>query len=400
MPPALPATDERVPAVVVDALLGTAVALAIALIIAADQAGGRSSPEPAAYLFAVGFGALMLLRRRAPRTVLVLTVLGLFAYYALDHPPIGVAVPVVTALFAAADAGLLRWAVGSGVVVLVVSLLFRVREGEALGFLLGYEAVSNIALIAASTALGYSFHSHRLRTALQAEITRLTTLRLEREAEWRVQHERERISRDLHDTVGHTLSVISVHAGVAEDALDAPTPDTAAACQAVALIRRTSTRSLQDLRTMVRLLRTPAGHDAAGDDATAVLSLASVPDLAATAEGVGLQVTTRIDADPGELSPQVDATAYRVVQEALTNVVKHAGARRVEVSAQVRDGVLHLRVADDGRGADPGRSGTRGSGGHGLAGMAERVRLLGGALRTRSHDGFRIEAEIPARLQP
>jgi signal transduction histidine kinase len=372
--------DERVPPVVVDALLGTAVALAIALIIAADVAGnrpvadlgGNRPPDLGAYLFAAGFGALMLLRRHTPRTLLVLTTLGLFAYYVFDYPPIGVALPVVTALFSAADAGRTLWAIGTGAVVLVVSFYFRTREGETLGALIGYEAVSNIALIAAATALGYSFRTRR-------EITRLTAIQLEREAEWRVQRERERISRDLHDTVGHTMSVISLQAGVAAEAVEAD----GAAAQAIERIRTASGQTLRDLRSMVRLLQTP-------DSALEVLSLAAVPDLVDATRGVGLEVTTRVDIAADELSPQVDAAAFRIVQEALTNVVKHADAHRVEVSAQVRDGVLHVRVADDGQGA----SGN--GGGHGLAGMAERVRLLGGSLRTRSRDGFTVEAEIPA----
>jgi hypothetical protein len=94
----------EVPPRVLDALLGTVVALAIALIIATDQ-GGERPPDLVAYLFAVGFGGLMLLHRRLPRTMLVATVLGLFAYYTLGYPAIGVAVPVVAALFATADAG-------------------------------------------------------------------------------------------------------------------------------------------------------------------------------------------------------------------------------------------------------------------------------------------------------
>jgi len=363
--------DERVPPVVVDALFGTAVALGIALVIAA-RSGGRP-PDPGAYLFAAGFGAVMLLRRRTPPTVLVLTTLGLFAYYAFDYPPIGVALPVITALFSAADAGRTRWAIGTGIVIFVVSFYFRVENGESLAVLIGYEAVSNIALIAAATALGYSFRSRR-------EIARLTAIQLEREAEWRVQRERERISRDLHDTVGHTMSVISLQAGVAAEAVDPGGP----AAQAIERIRAASGQTLRDLRSMVRLLRTP-------DGALEVLSLAAVPDLVDATRGVGLQVTTRIDADG--LSPQVDAAAYRIVQEALTNVVKHARARHVEVSARLHEGVLHLRVADDGQGASAPADG------HGLAGMAERVRLLGGTLETRSRDGFTVEAWLPARLE-
>jgi signal transduction histidine kinase len=381
---AVTSADERVPPVVVDALLGTAVALAIALIFTAAQ-GSHRPPDLIAYLFAGGFGALMLLRRRTPRTVLVLTTLGLFAYYTFDYPPIGVALPVVTALFSAADAGRTLWAVGTGAVVLVVSFYFRTQEGETVAALIGYEAVSNIALIAAATALGYSFHTRRIRAAQQVEITRLTAMQLEREAEWRVQRERERISRDLHDTVGHTMSVISLQAGVAADAVDA---GNAVAVQAIERIRTASAQTLRDLRSMVRILRTPGGEEGALE----VLSLTAVPDLVDSARGVGLEVTTRIDVAPDELSPQVDAAAYRIVQEALTNVVKHARARQVEVTAQVRDGVLHMRVVDDGQGA-----GEHGDG-HGLAGMAERVRLLGGTLRTRSRDGFAVEVEMPARL--
>jgi signal transduction histidine kinase len=294
---------------------------------------------------------------------------------------------VVTALFSAADAGRTFWAVGTGAVVLVVSIYFRIQQGEALGFLLGYEAVSNIALIAAATALGYSFRTRRIRAAQQAEITRLTAVQLEHEAEWRVQRERERISRDLHDTVGHTMSVISLQAGVAAEAVDA---GNAVAVQAIERIRMASAQTLRDLRSMVRILRTPGGQDGRLE----VLSLTAVPDLADTARGVGLEVTTRVDVAVDELSPQVDAAAYRIVQEALTNVVKHAQARRVDVTAQVRDGVLDVRVVDDGQGA------TGNGDGHGLAGMAERVRLLGGTLQTRSRDGFAVEARIPARLEP
>lgn len=380
----------RASPVVIDALLGTVATLAIALIIAADQGGDRP-PDVVAYLFALGFGALMLLRRRVPRTVLGLTVLGMFAYYALDYPPIGVAVPVVAALFSAADAGLTLWSVGAGAVVFAVSLVFRLREGESPAFLLGYEAVSNIALIAAAIALGYSLRIRRIRAAQQAEITRLTTLQLAREAEARVQSERERISRDLHDTVGHTMSVISLQAGVAAEAID---PTNAVAAEAIDHIRSASRQTLQDLRSIVRILRSAGIHDAE----SGVLSLSAVPGLVDTVRSVGVAVTALIDVDPGELSPPVDAAAYRVVQEALTNVVKHAAARSAHVSAKVRDGTLHVTIGDDGHGVpSPGPVP-----GHGLEGMTERVRLLGGTLRTLSEPdgGFTVEALIPAKLAP
>jgi signal transduction histidine kinase len=375
---------------VIDALLGTAVALAIALIISADQGSDRS-PDVVAYLFALGFGVLMLLRRIAPHAVLVITVLGLFAYYAMGYPSIGVAVPVVAALFAAADVGMTLWPVCAGAVVFGVSTFVRIREGEPLAYLLGYEAVSNLALIAAAIALGFSFHARRLRAAQQAEITRLMTLQLAREGELRMQRERERISRDLHDTVGHTMAVISLHAGVAADAIGA---GNAAASEAVERIRAASSQTLRDLGSTVRILRSTARPE----KTTGVLSLAAVPDLVETAEGAGVEVTTDITVAPSELSPQVDAAAYRVVQEAVTNVVKHARASRARIAACIVDGMLLLKVTDDGRGAGA----TDSPGGHGLAGMTERVHILGGTLTTRTSEnaGFTVEARLPARLEP
>jgi signal transduction histidine kinase len=380
--------DDRVPPLVVDALLGAAVAMAIALIIAADHGGARP-PDVVAYLFALGFGALMLPRRRAPRAVLGLTVLAMFAYYTFDYPPIGVALPVAAALFSAADAGRTGWAVGAGAVALTVSIVFRLRDGEPVGLLLGYEAVSNVALIAAATALGHSLRSHRIQAAQQAEIARLTAQAEAREAEARMRLERERISRDLHDTVGHTMAVISLQAGVAAEAIG---PQDRVAAGAIEEIRSAAGRTLHDVRSMVRVLRAAPGTDAGPSTGPSVLSLAALPDLVGPARQAGIEVTTRIDVEPGALPPQIDATAYRVLQEALTNVVRHSGARRARVRARVRDGELRLTVIDDGHGA----TGPDLRAGHGLTGMGERVRLLGGILRTRPSPGFTVHARIPA----
>ncbi len=375
---------------VIDALLGTAVALALALIIATGS-GGTKLPDVIAYLFAAGFGALMLLRRRMPRTVLLLSGLGLFAYYTLDYPPIGVAVPVLAALFSAAEAGLMLWSTGAALVVFAVSMFYRVYDGgEAIGLLLGYESVSNIALFAAAIALGYSVRARRLRAAQQAEIARLTEAQLAREAELRIQSERERISRELHDTVGHTMSVISLQAGVGAEAVGR---DDRAVSEALDRIRSASTRSLQELRSMVRILRSASERD----ETRSIQSLSAVPELADAARGAGVEVTTDITAVPSELSAPVDAAAYRVIQESITNVVRHAGATHAQVKVGIRDDRLHISVTDNGRGAatdDGAKSG------YGMAGMSERVRLLGGSLTTRSFAdvGFAVEATIPARL--
>lgn len=388
-----PVRDRRrgdyTPSWVIDGLLGTAVALALALIIATSE-GGTRPPDVLAYVFAFGFGALLLLHKRMPRTVLVLSVLGMFAYYALDYPPIGVAIPIVAALFFTAEAGLMVWSVGASIVVFAVSMFYRVFDGgEAIGFLLGYESVSNIALFAAAIALGYGVRARRIQAIQQAEIVKLTEAQLAREAELQVQTERERLSRDLHDIVGHSMSVISLQAGVASEAIGSDDP---AASEALDRIRTTSTRSLGELRSMVRILRSPTGHH----ETHRVHSLAAIQDLVDAAKGAGIEVDVAINIDPSDLSDTVDVAAYRVLQESITNIVRHAGATHARVKADIHEGNLFLSITDNGRGStvDDRRSG------YGIAGMTERAKLLGGSLTARSivHDGFTVEATIPARL--
>lgn len=374
---------------VIDALMGVTVTLALALLIATGTGGARA-PDPLAWFFALGFGALMLLRRKMPAAVLVHSALGVFAYYTLGYPPIGVAVPLVAALFAAAEAGLIFWSTVTALVVFAVSMVYRVYDGdEAIGFLLGYESVTNLALFAAAIAFGYSLRVHRLRTVQQDEITRLTNAQTEREAALRMQVEREQISRELHDTIGHTMSVISLHAGVGAEAVGRN--DTAAS-QAFDRIRVASTRSLQELRSMVRILR----EDSDSDELRHLPSLAAVQELLNTANHAGLQVISDISVTPTEISAPADAAAYRVLQESITNVIRHSNATRVEVRVGISDEQLQISVTDNGRGVDTGDL----DAGSGMAGMRGRVRLLGGTLQTCSDrgSGFTVNATIPARL--
>ncbi|WP_158685521.1 sensor histidine kinase [Microbacterium halophytorum] len=385
-----PEVPDRAASPVVDGLLAAGTAVVLSAVIALSQAAATAQPAPLAYLFACGFGAVLLLRRSAPVLVLIVSALGTFGYYVLDLPPIGVALPVVAALFSAAEVGVTRWAVGAGAVVFAVSLYFRLRDAAPplSGFVV-YDAVSDLALIAAGIALGYGVRARRIRSEQQAEIARLNGKRIEREAESRMQAERERISRELHDTVGHTLSVISLHAGVGAEAVGA---DDRAAGDAFARIRDASTGSLRELRAMVRILRSASGDDG---ERTAIASLAAVPELLEAARASGLDVAAEISVVPSDLAAPVDTAAYRVIQESMTNVIRHAGAARARVRVWVEGDRLRVSVSDDGRGP----AGADG-GGSGLAGMEERVRLLGGTLTAGAPDGagFRVDAEIPTRL--
>ncbi len=382
----------RVPPRAFDVLLAVVVAVVLSLIIALSRAGVGDAPPVSAYVFAVGFGAVLLLRRRMPVPVLVLSVLATFAYYTLRFPPIGVALPVVAALYSAAEAGLIRWAVGAGAVVFTVSLYFRLRDDpQPIGYVLGTDAVSNVALIAAAIALGYAIRARRLRAAQQEQITRLTREQSVREAEARVRSERERISRDLHDTLGHALSAIALHASVGSEAVGR-SDDTVV--DALDRVRNQSTASLRELRSMVRLLRSTT----ADEETRQVRSLSDARVILDEARTAGLDVVADIDVSSIDLSAAVDTTAYRVIQEALTNTLRHAEATTARVSAVVEDGTLRVTVADDGHGAAADDE----SRGYGITGMVERVHLLGGSLHTRSApgSGFTVEATIPARPTP
>ena len=376
-----------------DALLALGVWLVLSCVIAIVQASAGEAPSALAHLFAAGFGAVLLARRRLPVTVLVLSALGTFAYYTLGLPTIGIALPVAGATFSAAEQGRTRWAVGTGAVVLSVSLLFRLRDDpQPLGTILGTDAMTNLGLLAAAVALGVAVRAQREQAAQQEQIARLREERTRHQAELRLRAERERISRELHDTVGHSLAVISLHAGVAADALGA---GEGRAADAVGEVRAQAGRSLQELRAMVRLLREETDGGGAG---RLVGTLADLPVLLAPARAAGLTVHERIDVPVGALSPAVDAAAHRIVQEAVTNVLRHAGARSLQVGARVQDGRLRLGIIDDGRGV---AAQGRGEGGIGLQGMRERVRLLGGtlAVRTAPGEGFALRVELPARVE-
>ncbi len=294
-----------------DAVLAAAVAVVLAGIIALSGVGSRTSPGAAAYLFAAGFGAVLLLRRAMPLAVIVLSILGTFAYYTLNLPAIGVALPVAAALYSTAERGRLRTSVISGAVVFLVSLAFRLRDDpQPVGYLLGTDAALNIAVIAAAIALGYAVRARRIQAAQQRQIDRLNREQSARDAEERLRTERESVSRELHDSVGHALSVISLQAGVGQDAVGR---DDDAVAKALAQVRAQATSTLTDLRGLVKALR--SGPSQAEDDTRHAHSLASIPSLVDDAAAAGLEVTADVDLAGAELSPAVDAAAFRVVQD-------------------------------------------------------------------------------------
>jgi signal transduction histidine kinase len=220
--------------------------------------------------------------------------------------------------------------------------------------------------------------------AAQAEADR------EAEATRRVTRERLRISRDLHDAVGHQLALISVQARVAAHLLD---EEPVRAREALTHVHQAARVALDELTDTIGLLRQ------AGDAApvTPAPTLADLDDLLAGFRRSGLDITARVDGTPGPLPPGVDRGAYRVLQEALTNVCKHAGPTRVRVHLDYRPDGLHLAVRNDPTGRPAGDTPAGRPIGHGVAGMRERVTALGGQLSAQPapDGGFAVRALLP-----
>ena len=380
--PGVGARTTRTEAWVADAILAVAVWLTLSLVITADVDGSR--PEAPAYLWAAGLGALMLVRRRYPALVVALTVGGVLVYYAAGYPPVGVAIPVAAAVFSAAEVGRMGVAVAGSAAVLGVSTTYRLIAGQDPDFVLGYELVGNALMLAAAVALGDGVRSRRRLQERAREVAALLAERYRRQAEERVTAERLTMARDLHDSVGHAMTVVALHAQVAGEAIGR---DDAAAADAVDVIRSTTASTLTDLRRTVAVLR---------EDAPPSRDVPGLGDLAAAlrpARQAGLEVVADVDA-VSDLPRSVEAAAYRIVQESITNVVRHANARRVGVDVRARDGVLHVRVEDDGPGSANDPEAARA--GHGIVGMRERAAALGGTLSVgRTPSGFVVAAALP-----
>jgi signal transduction histidine kinase len=218
----------------------------------------------------------------------------------------------------------------------------------------------------------------------------------EREEEERraIEAERARIARELHDVLAHNLSVMVVQASAARRILDRD-PDTAS--DAAHLIRATGREALAELRHLFGTVRRGEGEPLAGPP-----SILRVERLAARAREAGLSVRVKVEGTPVVLPAGVDVTAYRVVQEALTNTLKHAGHANAVVTVRYEPWELVVEVEDDGAGTARNGDLSDAGGGHGLVGMRERVQVYGGKLQAgrRRGGGYAVRARLPTLSTP
>ncbi|HWL43277.1 MAG TPA: sensor histidine kinase [Ilumatobacter sp.] len=372
---------------VVDAGLAGFVIVVVVAAIAADVEGEPHPSRWFAFAFAVVLGGLMLWRRDRPVLVLAATLATLFVYYAFGFPPVGVAPPVAAAVYSVAESGRLRVAIGAALGIVTVSFGYRIGEGdEDLTYLLGYELTSAVTLLAAVIALGDAVRSRRTIRADGHRRSVVAERERARETEWRVEQERVRIARELHDVLAHTMSVISIQADLAAEAVDDDLPQ---ARGAIDTIRQTSRRAGKELRAALGAVREPGS--AARRPVPGIDDIARLVTVAAES-GLVLDVTTT--GTPIPLPAVVDAAAHRIVQEAVTNVMRHAHTDHALLHLCYRPDALGITVTDHGTGPIPTGVAVAG---YGLVGMRERAHLLGGTLAAgpAPAGGFRVHAEIP-----
>lgn len=350
----------------IDGLLAYAVAMAVGVAVFTSSVG--SQPWPA-YVFALGFGLILLIRRRYPVLVLMITSLGICVYYTLQYPPIGLALPIAAALFSAAEAGRLRIGIVVSVILVGLAVYFQIAGGRDVGQLLGYELPPVIALMGASLALGDGARSRRLLKESERERERQARLELERRATEQRNEERLRLARDLHDALGHNVAMISLQSAVAAEALPTRVPD---AQRAVAEIRNISVGTMSELRDTVRRLRS---LDSAVEQ---LVGLDELPVLAEQARGNGLDVRIVDTGNSRLVSQALGQAIYRIVQEALTNIIRHASATRAVITLDRGPDALTITIRDDGQGA------TELTAGDGIRGMSERAAEWGGQLSVNS----------------
>jgi signal transduction histidine kinase len=256
-----------------------------------------------------------------------------------------------------------------------------VLHGQSVG-----NAIPNYVWLLAAWAVGRSIRSWRHRSAELELANRELAESRELRAHAAVAVERGRIARELHDVVAHNVSMMVVQAGAAARVLAGDQPAVRDALEAIA---ETGRHTVDEMRTLLGVLRS--------DDGTAALQpqpgLSNLDQLVAGVGEAGLPVTLRVEGQPRLLPQALDLSAFRIVQEALTNALKHAPGARAEVTVRYESAGVGLEIRD--RGGAPANGAGTGAG-HGLVGMRERVAMFGGSLEAAEHDGgFLVRARLP-----
>jgi signal transduction histidine kinase len=389
------------PSRVRDAL--TATIMTIIAVVAAygeahPQDPGRFFPAPhhlphtpiAAFLLVVVAGAVLAWRHERPRLVLCLSTAAVAAYSVAGWVN-GVAVLLPAVALGTLAAMVPAWQAIAWAVATLAVLGAASTVNNPLGTTGGGVTVLPFT-IAVATLAGIAIASRRA-------YARSVRGQAEREAQRRVDEERLRIARELHDVVAHTMATITVQAAAASQLLTS-SPERAA--ESLAAIRAASKDGLRELRAILDVLR---NADDQADPTAPVPGMSRLDALVTGVRLTGLRVTVGIEGEPRPLPAMTDLSAFRIIQEALTNTVRHAGASAATVAVRYGGDDLRIEVRDDGRGVTgrPGHTGNENGPdsapvpGHGLRGMRERAAAAGGTIEIGPMEagGFRVAARFP-----
>lgn len=339
----------------------------------------RESVDPVAIALVVAAALPLLWRRRYPLPVLVASHSIVLAYWLLGYPGGPIFLSPLIAFFTAVLHG---QRIGAWIVLAV----------GYVGFTFGPSVVSDepaptiehvVGVAAWLLVIAAAADLLRVRRERMAEADRMH----EEEARRRASEERLRIARELHDVLAHNISMINVQAGVALHLLD-ERPEQAR--PALTAIKQASKDALTELRSVLGVLRRVDEEDGSKDP---VPTLARLDDLVTRAKAAGLSVRLAVKGNVRSLSAPVDLAAFRIVQEALTNVLRHAGASTATVLVRYDEDAVTVQIDDDGRGHASGSPGS----GSGIVGMRERAESVGGSFEAvpRPDGGFRVRARLP-----
>lgn len=379
----------KIPPGLLDGLLAALVTVVTTTMIHVSEEQGARPPDALAYALGAGMGLVLVVRRTWPLAVLVVSCALVLSYHSLAYPGLPIAIVLGVATYTAAERGCFGWAALILGALSVYSVGYRAFVVEdAVLTLLVQKAALQTALLAAVLFLG---EATRSRQALAEEVReRLRRAREDREAEAerRIEAERLRIARELHDVIAHTVTAIQVQAKVAHELFDGKPEQSR---QAIETIREASAEAMTELRSTISLLR----HLDSGKEPRSPMSrLSSVRELVSMAERAGLRVAWETSGEEYDLPAVVDASAYRIIQESVTNVIRHARAKTLKITVSYEPSGISIEVVDDGRGSEVPKDGTPG---HGLTGMRERVAALDGHLTAgpAPEKGFLVHAWLP-----
>jgi signal transduction histidine kinase len=373
----------------VDTILVFCLAVGSVLGVASEIANAPD-PVPApigGYLLAVAAAVPLLFRRRSPIAATAGVVAAILVYHLLGYPGLAPALCLFVAVYSAAAYARTRWGWLAGLAAVIAAWIIPLLPRYPVSWQ-SYSVTGPVIGLAATLVVGVSARLRRLDN--EARIRAAATM-ADAQLRQRLAEDRLAIARELHDVLAHSMSIIAVQSGAALDAIDTDAPS---AKQALHAIRDVAKRALPDLRGALALLR--SGTEPA--DLHAQPRLSDLPDLVGSVRATGLAVTLSVATGDGDLAPLTELAAYRIVQEALTNVVRHADARSATVSVRREPAGLVIDIVDDGRGMTGARPG-----GLGLVGMTERATLVGGTVdiaTAPTGSGTAVHATLPVASEP